>query len=92
VSFLGASAVSLSHFYFAGNDFFEPMIYLSTRSDLGPISVGLRTFNTLCDSQPNPIQSGKRFEIVRVDFETMTPTIKASGAWYRDFLAGTATT
>ena len=33
----------------------------------------------------------KRFGIVRVDFETMTRTIKASGEWYRDFLAGTAT-
>jgi beta-glucosidase len=34
----------------------------------------------------------KRFGIVRVDFETMTRTIKASGAWYRDFLAGDAST
>ena len=34
----------------------------------------------------------KRFGIVRVDFETMTRTIKSSGAWYRDFLAGEATT
>ncbi|MGH3666715.1 MAG: GH1 family beta-glucosidase, partial [Acidimicrobiia bacterium] len=34
----------------------------------------------------------KRFGIVRVDFETMTRTLKSSGAWYRDFLAGEATT
>ena len=34
----------------------------------------------------------KRFGIVRVDFETMTRTIKSSGDWYRDFLAGEATT
>ena len=34
----------------------------------------------------------KRFGIVRVDFETMTRTIKSSGAWYRDFLAGEAST
>ncbi len=33
----------------------------------------------------------KRFGIVRVDFETMSRTIKSSGAWYRDFLAGEAT-
>jgi beta-glucosidase len=33
----------------------------------------------------------KRFGIVRVDFETMTRTLKASGEWCRDFLAGTAT-
>ncbi len=34
----------------------------------------------------------KRFGIVRVDFETMTRTIKSSGAWYRDFLEGKAST
>ncbi|HEX2403405.1 MAG TPA: family 1 glycosylhydrolase, partial [Acidimicrobiia bacterium] len=34
----------------------------------------------------------KRFGIVTVDFETMSRTIKSSGAWYRDFLAGEATT
>lgn len=34
----------------------------------------------------------KRFGIVRVDFETMTRTLKASGEWYRDFLAGSVDT
>lgn len=34
----------------------------------------------------------KRFGIVRVDLETMTRTLKASGEWYRDFLAGRVTT
>lgn len=57
-------AVCLFHFYFAWNDFFEPMIYLSTRPDLQPISVGLRTFNTLYDSQPNLIQSGSMLALV----------------------------
>lgn len=57
-------AVSLFHFYFAWNDFFEPMIYLSTRADLQPISVGLRTFNTLYDSQPNLIQSGAMLALI----------------------------
>jgi beta-glucosidase len=31
---------------------------------------------------------GKRFGIVRVDYDTMERTVKASGLWYRDFLAG----
>jgi len=57
-------AVSLFHFYFAWNDFFEPMIYLSTRTDLQPISVGLRTFNSLYDSQPNLIQSGALLALI----------------------------
>jgi multiple sugar transport system permease protein len=57
-------AVSLFHFYFAWNDFFEPMIYLSTRPDLQPISVGLRTFNTLYDAQPQLIQSGAMLALI----------------------------
>jgi multiple sugar transport system permease protein len=51
-------AVSLFHFYFAWNDFFEPLIYLSARPELQPIAVGLRTFNTLYDDTPTLIQSG----------------------------------
>jgi multiple sugar transport system permease protein len=57
-------AVSLFHFYFAWNDFFEPMIYLSTRPDLQPISVGLRSFNTIYDTQPNLIQSGAMLALI----------------------------
>jgi beta-glucosidase len=34
----------------------------------------------------------KRFGIVRVDFETMARSLKASGEWYREFLAGTVGT
>jgi multiple sugar transport system permease protein len=40
------------------------MIYLSTRADLQPISVGLRTFNTLYDSRPNLIQSGAMLALI----------------------------
>ncbi|HVR78960.1 MAG TPA: GH1 family beta-glucosidase [Acidimicrobiia bacterium] len=34
----------------------------------------------------------KRFGIIRVDYETMARTVKMSGLWYRDFLAGSAAT
>lgn len=34
----------------------------------------------------------KRFGIVRVDFDTMARTLKKSGSWYKEFLAGSATT
>jgi beta-glucosidase len=34
----------------------------------------------------------KRFGIVRVDYDTMSRVLKQSGRWYRDFLAGRATT
>lgn len=58
------TAGRLFHFYFAWNDFFEPMIYLSTRPDLQPISVGLRSFNTIYDTQPNLIQSGAMLALI----------------------------
>lgn len=51
-------AVALFHFFFVWNDFFEPLVYLVSRRDLQPISVGLTVFKTLYDSQPHLIQAG----------------------------------
>lgn len=51
-------AVALFHFFFAWNDFFEPLVYLSGRRDLQPISVGLTLFKSAYDSQPHLIQAG----------------------------------
>ncbi len=51
-------AVSLFHFFFAWNDFLTPLIYLSSREDLWPLSVGLQKFNSLYGQQPNLIQAG----------------------------------
>ncbi len=50
-------AVSLFHFFFAWNDFFEPLIYLSAKPALQPISVGMQVFNALYAQQPHLIQS-----------------------------------
>ena len=33
-------AVSLFHFFFAWNDFFVPLLYLSSKPDLQPLSIG----------------------------------------------------
>lgn len=49
------TAVCLFHFFFAWNDFFGPLIYLTGKADLFPISVGLTQFNGLYDSQPQLI-------------------------------------
>ena len=38
-------AVSLFHFFFAWNDFFAPLVYLSGRPDLATMTVGLQAFN-----------------------------------------------
>lgn len=50
-------AVSLFHFFYAWNDFFEPLIYLSATPSLQPISVGMQVFNALYAQQPHLIQS-----------------------------------
>jgi len=40
-------AVALFHLVFAWNDFFNPLIYLSSRPDLQPLAVGLSHFQAL---------------------------------------------
>jgi multiple sugar transport system permease protein len=51
-------AVGIFSFVFAWNDFFAPLIYLSTRPDLQPISVGLQRFNSIYYTNPSLIQAG----------------------------------
>jgi multiple sugar transport system permease protein len=51
-------AVTVFHIVFAWNDFFGPLIYLSTNPDAQPISVVLRTFNGVYGSSPHYIQAG----------------------------------
>jgi multiple sugar transport system permease protein len=50
-------AVALFHFVFAWNDFFTPLIYLSTTPELQPLSVGIQTFNAIYSQQPHLIQA-----------------------------------
>lgn len=50
-------AVALFHLVFAWNDYFGPLIYLSTRFDLQPIAVALPRFNNLYGSNPPLIQA-----------------------------------
>lgn len=50
-------AASLFHFFFAWNDFFNPLIYLAGARELVPISVGLTFFNGIYASQPQLIQA-----------------------------------
>jgi len=52
------TAVILFHFFFAWNDFFAPLIYLVSKPELWPLSVGLQKFNALYGRQPNLIQAG----------------------------------
>ena len=58
------TAVSLFHFFFAWNDFFTPLVYLISRPELWPLSVGLQRFNALYGRQPNLIQTGALVTLV----------------------------
>lgn len=58
------TAVSLFHFFFAWNDFFTPLIYLVSKPELWPLSVGLQKFNALYGRQPNLIQAGALITLV----------------------------
>lgn len=45
-------AVGLFHFFYAWNDFFEPLVYLQGREDLYTISIGMTQFNNIFTTQP----------------------------------------
>ncbi|MGH2538702.1 MAG: carbohydrate ABC transporter permease [Candidatus Promineifilaceae bacterium] len=57
-------AVTLFHFVYSWNDFFGPLIYLSTRQDLQPISVGLARFNGIYGNEPTLIQAGTLMTLI----------------------------
>ena len=58
------TAVSLFHFFFAWNDFFSPLVYLASKPELWPLSVGLQKFNALYGRQPNLLQTGALITLV----------------------------
>ncbi len=57
-------AVAIFHIVYAWNDFFGPLIYLSTRLDLQPISVALQRFNGIYGREPHLIQAGTLMTLI----------------------------
>jgi multiple sugar transport system permease protein len=57
-------AVAIFHLVYAWNDFFGPLIYLSTRQDLQPISVGLARFNGIYGNEPTLIAAGTLMTLI----------------------------
>jgi multiple sugar transport system permease protein len=57
-------AVTVFHIVFAWNDFFGPLIYLSTNRDAWPISVALSTFNGIYGQRPQLIQAGALMALI----------------------------
>ena len=52
------------HIVYAWNDYFGPLIYLSTSRDKWPISVALSTFNGIYGSRPQLIQAGSMMALI----------------------------
>jgi multiple sugar transport system permease protein len=57
-------AVSIFHIVFAWNDYFGPLIYLSTKMDSQPISVALARFNGIYGQEPQLIQAGALMTLI----------------------------
>lgn len=57
-------AITVFHIVYAWNDFFGPLIYLSTNRDAWPISVALTTFNGIYGSSPQLIQAGSLLTMI----------------------------
>ena len=51
-------AVGIFHFVYAWNDFFEPLIYLTTQPELQPLAVGLQRFDGIHSREPSLLQAG----------------------------------
>ncbi|MBN2086412.1 MAG: carbohydrate ABC transporter permease [Anaerolineales bacterium] len=51
-------AVTVFHIVWAWNDYFTPLIYLSTKMDMQPVSVALARFNGMFGQRPELIQAG----------------------------------
>ena len=58
------TAVSLFHFFFAWNDFFEPLVYLAGNREIVPISVGLNFFSGTYEQNPNLIMAAAFIALV----------------------------
>ncbi len=63
-SYAAIVAVTIFHIVWAWNDYFNPLIYLSTHQEMQPISVALARFNYQYGSDPQYIQAGALMTIL----------------------------
>ena len=57
-------AVGLFHFVFAWNDYFGPLVYLSTARHLQPIALGIQDYNALFSFEPQLIQASSLLGLI----------------------------
>ncbi len=60
----GANGDYRFHIAWAWNDYFGPLVYLSTKLDLQLISVALSRFNGIYDSRAELIQAGAMMSLI----------------------------
>ncbi|RPJ26197.1 MAG: carbohydrate ABC transporter permease, partial [Chloroflexi bacterium] len=63
-SYPALMAVTVFHIVYAWNDYFGPLIYLSTNSEAWPISIALATFNSIYGQRPQLIQAGALMALI----------------------------
>jgi multiple sugar transport system permease protein len=63
-SYPAMMAIVVFHIVFAWNDYFTPLIYLSSSRENWPISVALSTFNGIYGQRPQLIQAGALLAII----------------------------
>jgi multiple sugar transport system permease protein len=63
-SYPALMAVTVFHIVYAWNDYFGPLIYLSSNRDAWPISIALSTFNTIYGQRPQLIQAGALMALI----------------------------
>jgi multiple sugar transport system permease protein len=57
-------AVAIFHFVYSWNNFFEPLIYLTTQPQLQPLAVGLQRFNGIHSREPSLLQAGTLMTLI----------------------------
>ena len=57
-------AVAIFHLVYSWNDFFGPLIYLSSKPELQPLAVGLSRFNGIHYRDPSLIQAGTLLTLI----------------------------
>lgn len=63
-SYPALMAVTVFHIVYAWNDYFGPLIYLSGKRELWPISIALATFNGIYGQRPQLIQAGALMALI----------------------------
>jgi multiple sugar transport system permease protein len=63
-SYPALMAVTVFHIVYAWNDYFGPLIYLSSNRDAWPISIALTTFNGIYGQRPQLIQAGALMALI----------------------------